>query len=438
MKRTLLCLLLVLAGCDGMAPEAAPPEEPALDDSLEALITLSGQRRLSNFVLPESDDLSAIPQDPANPLTPEKVVLGRLLFHETGLATDPRRPEGRGTYACATCHYAGAGFRSARRQAIGEGGVGWGRRGEGRAPDPAYGPADLDVQPLRTPSVLNSAYQRLMLWDGSLGAHGPNAGTEARWTAGTSAGVNALGYDGLETQAIAGLTVHRMGNLSASPLARDYAALWEAAFPGTPFSLENAGLAIAAYERTLLADRAPLQRWLRGERTALTPAEKRGALLFFGKAGCATCHTGPALNQMAFYALGMPDLQGPDVLGVVPESRGRGAFLGDAAEDFKFKVPGLYNLKDAPFYGHGGAFETLREVVEYYNAGVPARPLPEGRLVSRFRPLGLTPAEVDDLVTFLSEALYDPDLMRYVPDALPSGQCTPANDTRSRADLGCR
>lgn len=436
MRRTLLILMMALAGCDGMTPVPPPAGDTALDDTLTARITLGGQRRLVNFLLPESDDLAAIPQDPANPLTPEKVALGRLLFHETGLATRPHRPEGQGTYACATCHYAGAGFRSARRQALGEGGRGWGRRGEARTPDPAYPTADLDVQPLRTPTVLNTAYQRLMLWDGSLGAHDRNAGTEARWTPGTPAAVNALGYDGLETQAIAGLTAHRMGDPAAWPRAA-YAERWARAFPGDSISLVTAGLAIAAFERTLLASHAPFQRWLRGERDALTPAEKRGGILFFGKAGCALCHTGPALSQTTFYALGMPDLHGPDVVGDEPESLGRGGFTGNPDDNYTFKVPTLYNLRDAPFYGHGGAFTSLREVVEYYNAGVPARPLPEGRLAMHFRPLGLTPAEVDDLVAFLSDALYDPDLMRYVPDALPSGRCTPADDAQSRADLGC-
>ena len=169
----------------------------------------------------------------------------------------------------------------------------------------------------------------------------------------------------------------------------------------------------------------------------MTNAEKRGAIVFFGKAGCEDCHTGPALNQMAFYALGMPDMQGPDVFGDVPESLGRGGFLEEDSENYKFKVPQLYNLKDAPFYGHGGTFRTLTEVVDYYNAGIPARPLPEGRLAALFKPLGLTRGEVNDLVRFLAESLRDPDLSRFVPESLPSGHCTPANDPAARADLGC-
>jgi cytochrome c peroxidase len=132
----------------------------------------------------------------------------------------------------------------------------------------------------------------------------------------------------------------------------------------------------------------------------------------------------------------MPDMEGPGVIGLA-EPLGRGGFTGLPNEEYKFKVPQLYNLKDAPFYGHGGTFESLREVVEYYNDGIPAVSLPAGRAPVFFRALDLTEREVDDLTRFLSESLRDPDLARYAPDTLPSGNCTPANDLQARADLGC-
>ncbi len=441
MKHRLLFVLLLAAGFSmtGCELTDSRSSDIDLDAALLDRITIGGQRGMSAFILPSSDDFAAIPQDPANPLTADKVELGRLLFHETALATNPRHEAGRGAYACATCHHADAGFQAGRRQGIGDGGSGWGTSGEGRARHPAYAVAELDVQPVRTPSVLNSAYQQVMHWSGALGARGPNEGTEARWQSGTSSEVNHLGFEGLEAQAIAGLTTHRMDALESSIVATHptYQALWDRVFPGEAVSPVPVGLALAAFQRTLLANQAPFQRWLRGELDAMSDAEKRGALLFFGKADCEVCHTGPALNQMDFYALGMPDLQGADVFGAVPENLGRGGFLDDPSEHFKFKVPQLYNLKDTPFYGHGGTFHSLRAIVEYYNNGIPARPLPEGRLPEQFRPLGLTPAEIDDLVLFLGESLRDPDLRRYVPETLPSGQCTPANDPAARVDLGC-
>jgi cytochrome c peroxidase len=250
-----------------------------------------------------------------------------------------------------------------------------------------------------------------------------------------------MGYQGLETQAIAALSVHRMQYLEQSPVTTNaaYQALWTEAFPnGEPVSLETVGLAIAAYERTLLSSRAPFQRWLRGESGAMTPAQKRGALVFFGvKADCEQCHTGPALNSVNFYALGMSDLAGPDVLGPVPPSTGRGGFLQDGQEEFKFKIPQLYNLADSPFLGHGGTFVGLRAVVDYYNDARPDVALPAGRLAKELVPLELTEDEVADLTEFLSVALRDPDLARFAPEALPSGNCFPAADAQARVDLGC-
>ena len=433
-------LMLVWTGCDQTTePEPMMPE-PELDEQLVDLITIGGQRGLDNFILPESGDLGAIPQDPLNPLSPDKVELGRLLFHETALASNPIREEARGTYGCVTCHHAGAGFQAGRRQAIGDGGSGWGQNGEGRQKLASYANEEVDAQRIRTPSVLNGPYQEVTGWLGNFGVRGPNAGTEARWLPDTPEANNLLGYDGLETQAIAALTIHRMDSIQNTVVTTlpEYTSLWERVFPGEEVSLEKAGLAIAAYERTLLTNKAPFQRWLKGELSAMTDAEKRGALVFFGKALCEVCHTGPALNQMDFYALGMKEMEGPDVLGAPKDlSKGRGDFLGDQSEDFKFKVPQLYNLVDSPFWGHGGTFRSMREIVEYYNDAVPDVAIPTDLVPSRFRPLDLTEQEISDLVVFLSVSLYDPDLERYSVTDLPSGNCTPANDPQARADLGC-
>lgn len=413
--------------------------DPELDALLVDLITIGGQRGLSVFTLPESDDFDAIPQDPLNPLSAEKVELGALLFHETALATNPVRQEAKGTYSCATCHHADAGFQSGILQGIGEGGMGWGMGGRGRIINPAYPGNEVDIQPIRTPSVLNGAYQEVMGWAGAFGVRGPNRGTEASWAEGTLFFVNRKGYDGLESQAIAALTRHRMDSLDGSVLQENatYQSMWQAAFPDTPVTTEHVGLALAAYERTLLTNKAPFQRWLRGETTAMSDAEKRGAIVYFGKAKCEVCHTGPSLNQMDFYALGMPDMQGASKIEHDLEVLGRGAFTGEPEEEFKFKVPQLYNLKDAPFYGHGGSFRTIREVIVYYNDGIPAVELPPDRLANRFEPLELTDQEIEDLTLFITESLYDPDLQRYEKVTLPSGNCTPANDEQAKRDLGC-
>ena len=150
------------------------------------------------LILPTDGDLSQIPSDPNNPITLEKVTLGKLLFHETGLALNPKQEIGRGTYSCASCHHAAAGFQSGNLQGIGEGGSGFGLTGGARIMSLDYLEEDLDVQPLKSPTVLNTAYQTNTLWNGQFGATGVNIGTEDKWTTDTPKGTNNLGFEGVE------------------------------------------------------------------------------------------------------------------------------------------------------------------------------------------------------------------------------------------------
>ncbi len=443
-QRLALCLVMsgLLVGCDLFSK--GDDSDPSLDELLEETLAAAAPGQgMDAFVLPESDDFASIPQDPNNPVTAKKVELGQLLYHETGLLTNPTRPEGLYSASCASCHHAAAGFQAGIIQGVGEGGRGFGTDGSQRVNDPNYALEELDVQPIRTPSAMNGAYQIVNLWNGQFGATGPNAGTEDRWTPGTPIATNELGYEGLETQAIGGLAVHRMGLIDSSLAVTHptYTTLFAEAFPGQPIDREHTGLAIAAFERTMLSNQAPFQLWLRGNKNAMTDAEKRGAMLFADKAGCVDCHNGPALSSMTFYALGMNNLDGPGVYGDFSQAEanlGRASFTGRAEDEYKFKTPQLYNLVDSPFYGHGGNFRSVREIVEYKNAGVPQNAeVPAGQLAPQFQPLGLTQDEISDLVAFIEGGLYDPNLSRYVPASIPSGNCLVVNDTQSQADLGC-
>ena len=439
---TALPCLLLLTACQDDPDTFRLPDSVALEQLLEE----HGGK--SAFLLPEADDFAAIPQDPKNPITLEKVELGRLLFHETGIGTESLTRGGRTTFSCASCHFAKAGFQAGTFQGVGDGGVGFGLRGERRTPNLDELMDSIDVQPIRTPAALNVAYQEAMLWNGQFGGVGVNEGTESGWTAGTPKETNHLGFEGVETQAIAGLGVHR---LTMSPELADelgYRELFDAAFADVPaeerYTKLSTAMAIAAYERTLLANRAPFQQWLRGLEGALRPDELKGALLFFGKAGCVNCHNGPALNSMSFHALGMADLSdcpeptvrtSPDNV----ENRGRGGFTGRAEDLYKFKVPQLYSLRSSPFYGHGASFRSVRDVISYKNEAVAENPrVPANTLAPSFQPKGLTEAEIDVLTVFIETALHDGDLQRYEPEALPSGLCFPNHDEASRGDLGCR
>ncbi len=152
-------LIGFLTGCEVSNTFFTNPNASSeLDQELEAvLVDASGGAGMEYFRLPGSTELSKIPQDPNNPLTPAKVELGRLLYHETALATQPRHADMAGTYSCAACHSAQAGFQAGRIQGISEGGMGYGARGEGRVNNPDYAPEDLDVQPIRTPASMNTA-----------------------------------------------------------------------------------------------------------------------------------------------------------------------------------------------------------------------------------------------------------------------------------------
>ncbi len=449
----LLGAMLSLTSCKKDTEDEPPFSTSNLDAELLELIEAASDGAGPHyFRLPASNAYSDIPQDPNNPLSASKVELGKFLFHETGIGKNPRMFTSEGQFSCASCHHAAAGFQAGIAQGIGEGGFGFGLAGEGRTVHPEYfnNPIwsdSLDVQPIRSPSALNVAFQTNMLWNGQFGATHVNEGTSHAWTAGTPKEFNNLGFHGVETQAIAGQVVHRqMVDHDFCVEYADYMDLFQNAFGDVPQSIEelriHSGLAIAAYERTLLANQAPFQKWLAGSRSLMSDSEKRGAMLFFGKAECSSCHTGPALNSMEFHAYGMNDIYTSPMAIMASESDeenlGRGGFTGNQEDMYKFKVPQLYNLREAGFLGHGSSFKSIREVVEYKNAGIPENPMvPAGQLAAEFTPLLLTPDEVDDLVNFLENALNDPHLDRYVPSELPTGMCFPNADTQSMIDHGC-
>jgi cytochrome c peroxidase len=282
-----------------------------------------------------------------------------------------------------------------------------------------------------------------------LGSFDVNTGTESVWNQDTLVEINFKGLKGLEANNARALIVHRQVVNKAVTDSLGYTAMFDEAFPEIPanqrYTRETAAFAIAAYFRTILTNQAPFQRWLKGEKNAMSDQQKRGALLFFGKAGCASCHNSPSLNSVPheFFALGVHDLyqSGFDVFRTGPTDKrnfGRGGFTGQTADQHKFKVPQLYNLRDVGFYFHGASKRSLREVVEYFNRGIPENPnVPASQISGFFRPLGLTDAEVDDLTEFLANGLFDPNMDRYVPASVMSGNCFPNNDPLSRVEMGC-
>ena len=202
----------------------------------------------------------------------------------------------------------------------------------------------------------------------------------------------------------------------------------------------------ATFLRTVVTRNTPYDKFLAGDDTSLTAPQLRGARLFFtkasdGGANCLSCHSGPMLNKQPtdsdlagigqlveenFANVGIGDhpVQALNALArghataYHAEDTGRAEITQKATDRFKFRSLTLRQLKDARQFFHNGAFGRVRDVVAYFNAGVPADPAAgaEPTLDPRFTSprgagttgLGLTDAQVDDLTDFLENGLFDP------------------------------
>ena len=273
-------LLFFLSACGGGSTDDSAFVEPLpileAPKPYEKLLELMSEASPTNdpnfYLLPDSDDLESMPQDPLNPLTQAKVDVGKLIYHDPAFATEGVALRAK-TWSCASCHHARAGFKSGLIQGMGEGGEGFGVKGETRAwHNPEIGTQDADVQPVTSPSVLNVAYQDVMLWNGALGnaLNGIiNVGIdpERLMTEGSPKEANKEGLSGIETQAIAGTGVHRILGFPPELEETDYFQLLLDAFP--EFSRneldKSSTRAIAAFERTILANKSPFQRFIRGD-----------------------------------------------------------------------------------------------------------------------------------------------------------------------------
>ena len=403
------------------------------------------------FILPSSEDYVSLPnQDPKNPVTAAKVALGKMLFFETGIGLEARQPVSMQAYSCSSCHVPSRSFTAGRFQGLADGAIGFGIGGEGRRINPLYSGDEVDAQGARPLTILNTAYVTNALWAGSFGSFNANVGTESVWNQDTLTAINFKGLMGLEANNARALAVHREVINKAVTDSLGYTQMFDAAFPDIPesdrYNRLTGSFALAAYFRTVLTNEAPFQNWLKGDHEAMTDQQKRGAVLFFGKAGCVRCHNSPSLNSdpHKFYALGVRnEFQNNNlVFGTDRHDKrnlGRGGFTGLEEDMHKFKVPQLYNLKDFGFYFHGSSKTSIKQVVEYFNEAVPENPdVPITQISNYFLPLHLSKDEIADLVEFLENGLYDPDINRYAPGQTLSGYCFPDNDPEAQIDLGCK
>jgi cytochrome c peroxidase len=334
-----------------------------------------------------------IPSD--NPLTREKVALGRKLFYDRRLSLNE-------TLSCAMCHVPDQGFSNNElATAVGI---------EGR------------TVRRNSPTILNVGYAARLFHDGR--------------------------EDRLEHQVWGPLLArNEMGNPSVGAVIErirrieDYEVLFEAAFPDRGLAIETIGMALASYERTLVSGDSAFDRWYYGkDETALRDEAVQGFRLFGGKAGCTGCHlVGP--NSALFadgrlhntgigYKASMLDddtarpvrLAPGEYVSVdagliaevsesAPDDLGLYEITQDPDDRWKYKTPSLRNVALTAPYMHDGSLATLREVVEFYDRGG----VPNELLEQRIRPLDLSDAELGQLVAYL-ESLTGSDVDLLVAD----------------------
>lgn len=415
----------------------------SLDAQLIQVVAQSSKTGSADyFIMPEAGDYDQLPnQDPNNPITAEKIYLGQQLFHETGLAQEPKYGVSLETYSCSSCHIASKGFLPGRAQGIADGAFGYGIEGSDRHLAPGYTVTEIDAQGNRPMTVMNVTYMTNTLWSGTFGANDVNVGTEDSWHG--LAEVNHTGYHGLEAQNIEGFDLHRLSINDKVLYEYGYAELFDQAFPDIPkakrYNPVTASFAMGAYLRSILTNEAPFQNYLKGVDYALTEDQKKGALVFFEKGRCINCHNSPSFSAMNFYALGTQDMYAFGGLNTSEDDSrylGRGTFTGEEDDMYAFKVPQLYNLKDYTTFFHGSSKESITDVVDFKIAAQS-----ENAKVNQDRiaiaPLMLTKEERSNLIDFLTNALHDGNMNRYIPDSIQSGLCFPNNDPESRIDIGC-
>ena len=319
----------------------------------------------------------------SNRMTPAKIELGRQLFFDKQLSSD-------GTVSCATCHDPGLAFTDGKKVAEGIAG----KRGT-----------------RNSPSLLNAMFNAGQFWDGRAGS--------------------------LEAQAVLPLiNSDEMGNASHAQLVERlqhvsaYVSQFKEVFGGS-VTIEGIGKAIAAYERTLVSANAPIDRFIAGDREAISAAAQRGFALFRGRARCSVCHsvnqafpflsdqnyrnTGVATSSSAgFEALATRATEAVRAVdqtaalrGLSKESAtselGRFMVSGSPLDIGSFRTPSLRNVELTAPYFHNGSAATLKEVVAFYSKGGGDDPRRDWEL----QPLGLTEREQEDLIEFLKSLTGD-------------------------------
>ncbi|HMC55997.1 MAG TPA: cytochrome c peroxidase [Gemmatimonadaceae bacterium] len=366
MRYTALIVALVLVACDN-PPTETGNVEPSLDLVLRQQLGTWG----------------AMPIGDVPVQSPALVSLGQSLFFDRILS-------GNRDVSCATCHDVTATMGDGMSLAVGTGFTGSGLH---RAPG-----ASRSFVPRNAPTLLNTGLGFFYsLWDGrinqdfgTVGSFHAPAGivlpaglanliaaqamlpvlnrVEMRGAAG-DVDVNGAANELAQIADTEAPAIWR-GVMVRVLAIQEYAAKFAAAYPAVPASslgFQHAANAIAAFQtHALTRTNSPFDRYLHRDNDALTDQEKRGALLFFGKARCVSCHSGPLLGGQTFANVGAPQI-GPGMGRAAPLDVGRGEELPNMDfYKFAFRAPPLRNVELTAPYMHSGAYKTLEAVLLHY------------------------------------------------------------------------
>ncbi len=303
--------------------------------------------------------LPAVPVPADNPLTRQKVELGRDLYFDPRLSID-------GSVSCASCHSPGLGWSNGLPVAVGF----MGQKG-GRS----------------APVIYNTAYEDLLFWDG-------RANSLENQAAGPIENPIEMGHGEGNLPKVA-------KRLNAIP---SYRALFEKAFkePATP---KNITQAIASYERTILSGNAPIDRYQAGDKSALSAQAQRGFEVFKGKANCTTCHVGFNFADGDFHNLGVGMSKPKPDLGRYDQTK-------KDEDKGKFRTMTIREITESGPYMHDGSIATLEEVVEFYDKGGEKN----ANLDKQVVPLNLTKEEKAELAAFLKEGFKGEELTIAFPE----------------------
>ena len=318
-----------------------------------------------------------------NPMRVETVELGRYLFYD-------KRLSGNGTQSCESCHFQALAFSDGRALPVGSTG---------------------ETLARNSPALVNVAYNATLTW-----ANPVLTELERQVL------VPMFGEFPVEL----GVTGREQEVLGRFQADADYQRMFAAAFPDdpAPINFHNITRALSAFVRALVSANSPYDRYLAGDKTALSPAAQRGMEMFFSEElECHHCHTGfnftastvhanSTFGAAFFQNNGLYNLDGE---GAYPRgNRGVYEITGKPEDMGRFRPPTLRNVALTAPYMHDGSLATLEEVVRHYMAG--GRVIEEGAtagdgrrnpykngLVSGFQ---LSDSEIDDLVSFL-ESLTD-------------------------------